>query len=285
MFFQEAMPTADQGTLDEKASFCAGCGARIIERFYLMAVDREWHVECLKCSECSLRLDNELTCFTRDGAILCREDYYKRFSVNRCAACGQGISSKELVMRAREHVYHISCFACDRCKRILATGEYFGMRGMQIFCKADYEMILREEAQALKTTLGSSTTKGRPRKKKMSVPLEGVAALSGFTISDNESHLGQHNGDTKPKRMRTSFKHHQLRAMKAYFAMNHNPDAKDLKQLSQKTGLSKRVLQVWFQNARAKYRRTVCNPQAQDLSPESQDQASPVSAILEAGIV
>lgn len=40
-------------------------------------------------------------------------------------------------------------------------------------------MILREEAQALKTTLGSSTTKGRPRKKKMSVPLEGVAALSG----------------------------------------------------------------------------------------------------------
>ena len=73
--------------------------------------------------------------------------------------------------------------------------------------------------------------------------------------------------------------------MKAYFAMNHNPDAKDLKQLSQKTGLSKRVLQVWFQNARAKYRRTVCNPQAQELSPETHDQASPVSAILEAGIV
>lgn len=38
--------------------------------------------------------------------------------------------------------------------------------------------------------------------------------------------------------------------MKSYFAINHNPDAKDLKQLSQKTGLPKRVLQVWFQNAR-----------------------------------
>ncbi len=43
--------------------------------------------------------------------------------------------------------------------------------------------------------------------------------------------------------------------MKSYFELNHNPDAKDLKQLSQKTGLSKRVLQVWFQNARAKFRR------------------------------
>lgn len=45
--------------------------------------------------------------------------------------------------------------------------------------------------------------------------------------------------------------------MKSYFQLNHNPDAKDLKQLAQKTGLSKRVLQVWFQNARAKYRRHV----------------------------
>jgi len=33
--------------------------------------------------------------------------------------------------------------------------------------------------------------------------------------------------------------------MKNYFAINQNPDAKDLKQLAQKTGLSKRVLQVW----------------------------------------
>lgn len=48
----------------------------------------------------------------------------------------------------------------------------------------------------------------------------------------------------KTKRMRTSFKHHQLRTMKSYFAINHNPDAKDLKQLAQKTGLTKRVLQV-----------------------------------------
>lgn len=48
----------------------------------------------------------------------------------------------------------------------------------------------------------------------------------------------------RAKRMRTSFKHHQLRTMKSYFAINHNPDAKDLKQLSQKTGLPKRVLQV-----------------------------------------
>jgi Homeodomain len=51
-------------------------------------------------------------------------------------------------------------------------------------------------------------------------------------------------GCGRQKRLRTSFKHHQLRSMKAYFALNHNPDAKDLKELAQKTGLTKRVLQV-----------------------------------------
>lgn len=57
---------------------------------------------------------------------------------------------------------------------------------------------------------------------------------------------GSHmSASSRTKRMRTSFKHHQLRTMKSYFAINHNPDAKDLKQLSQKTGLPKRVLQVW----------------------------------------
>lgn len=53
----------------------------------------------------------------------------------------------------------------------------------------------------------------------------------------------------RTKRMRTSFKHHQLRTMKSYFAINQNPDAKDLKQLAQKTGLSKRVLQVGWKKS------------------------------------
>ena len=59
----------------------------------------------------------------------------------------------------------------------------------------------------------------------------------------SDMYSGGHN-IPRQKRVRTSFKHHQLRTMKTYFNLNHNPDAKDLKQLAQKTGLSKRVLQV-----------------------------------------
>ncbi|KAL1117073.1 hypothetical protein AAG570_004401 [Ranatra chinensis] len=71
--------------------------------------------------------------------------------------------------------------------------------------------------------------------------------------------MGNGGHHQRTKRMRTSFKHHQLRTMKSYFAINHNPDAKDLKQLSQKTGLPKRVLQVLHRTTSyAKIPTTIC---------------------------
>ena len=55
-------------------------------------------------------------------------------------------------------------------------------------------------------------------------------------------------GQAKTKRARTSFKHHQLRIMKAHFQINQNPDSRELKMLSQKTGLDKKVLQVSYRD-------------------------------------
>lgn len=60
-----------------EAAMCAGCGGRIHDRYYLLAVDRQWHAHCLKCCECKVPLDTELTCFARDGNIYCKEDYYR----------------------------------------------------------------------------------------------------------------------------------------------------------------------------------------------------------------
>ncbi len=85
----------------------------------------------------------------------------------------------------------------------------------------------------------------------------GSLDMSSYDGSQSPRSGGAMTPTSRNKRMRTSFKHHQLRTMKSYLAINQNPDAKDLKQLAQKTGLSKRVLQVWFQNARAKFRRNM----------------------------
>ncbi|XP_026461326.1 protein apterous-like [Ctenocephalides felis] len=120
--------------------------------------------------------------------------------------------------------------------------------------------------------------KGRPRKRK---PKDLEAMTAGLDLNTEYLDLAAFgpsggSGSSRTKRMRTSFKHHQLRTMKSYFAINHNPDAKDLKQLSQKTGLPKRVLQVWFQNARAKWRRMM-------LKQESGGVASSVGGVDKSG--
>lgn len=66
--------------------------------------------------------------------------------------------------------------------------------------------------------------------------------------SNNNNNSGASNGNSsgRSKRLRTSFKHNQLKEMKKWFSKNQNPDAKELKTLAQTTGLSKRVLQVSF---------------------------------------
>ncbi|CAG2241146.1 LHX2_9 [Mytilus edulis] len=261
----------------ESQSFCAGCGIRILDRYYLLAVDKQWHVSCLKCSDCKIQLDSELTCFARGGNIFCKDDYFRRFGVKRCARCHQGIAANELVMKARDLVYHINCFTCSSCHKALSTGDQFGMKENLIYCRNDYELLFQGEYfQSLTDDLSCHTDghlpfyngvgtvqKGRPRKRKnlqdndLCPPGMGLVPGDG---SDRGGDMMRQDGycsqqPPRQKRVRTSFKHHQLRTMKSYFNLNHNPDAKDLKQLSQKTGLSKRVLQVWFQNARAKHRR------------------------------
>ncbi|NWX85451.1 LHX2 protein, partial [Nothoprocta ornata] len=213
--------------------------------------------------------------------------FCRRFSVQRCARCHLGISASEMVMRARDLVYHLNCFTCTTCNKMLTTGDHFGMKDNLVYCRLHFETLIQGEYQVhfnhsdvaagkgpalgagSASTLGlpyyngvGTVQKGRPRKRKSPGPGADLAAYNA-ALSCNENdgdHLDrdqQYPSNQKTKRMRTSFKHHQLRTMKSYFAINHNPDAKDLKQLAQKTGLTKRVLQVWFQNARAKFRRNL----------------------------
>ncbi|KAL3872016.1 hypothetical protein ACJMK2_039987 [Sinanodonta woodiana] len=279
--------------LDQSIIICAGCGCRILERYFLYAADKQWHVHCLRCADCKLSLDTELTCFAREGHIYCKEDYYRRFGAKRCARCQMGILANELIMRARDCVYHLSCFVCASCNKPLTTGDQFGMISGLIYCRTDYELFYQEDQfQRLSPDmLGlpeenvpfysgfGHVQKVRPRKRK-SMMTEPDGCIQGLGHISDEHHAemmvreGYATGHPpRQKRVRTSFKHHQLRTMKSYFALNHNPDAKDLKQLAQKTGLSKRVLQVWFQNARAKHRRNMLK-QDPEKNTESENKVS-----------
>lgn len=44
-----------------------------LSRYYLLAADKAWHGQCLRCSRCSQPLDTELSCFCRGGNIYCKD--------------------------------------------------------------------------------------------------------------------------------------------------------------------------------------------------------------------
>ncbi|XP_052864046.1 protein apterous-like [Anopheles cruzii] len=56
---------------------CAGCDMPIQDRFYLSAVERKWHASCLQCCICRQTLEGANSCFSRDGNIYCKTDYYR----------------------------------------------------------------------------------------------------------------------------------------------------------------------------------------------------------------
>ena len=56
---------------------CAGCSLRIVDKFYLSAVEAKWHTACLKCSECGVELESQNSCFEKNGQIYCKDDYVR----------------------------------------------------------------------------------------------------------------------------------------------------------------------------------------------------------------
>ena len=63
--------------------------------------------------------------------------------MKRCARCQAAILSSELVMRARELVFHVHCFTCSACQAPLTKGDQFGMHGPNVFCQHHFEVAPR----------------------------------------------------------------------------------------------------------------------------------------------
>ncbi|KAG8182053.1 hypothetical protein JTE90_013983 [Oedothorax gibbosus] len=140
---------------------CAGCGAKIVDRFLLHALDRYWHNGCLKCSCCQATLaDIGGSCFTKGGMILCKSDYTRMFGGATCNGCGQMIMSSEYVMRSQSNIYHVKCFACVKCHNQLMTGDRYNLVNGSLLCEQDCIKMLKGTVTPA-TGVGGRKTKMR----------------------------------------------------------------------------------------------------------------------------
>ncbi|VVC39432.1 Hypothetical protein CINCED_3A009459 [Cinara cedri] len=242
----------------------------------MRAKDLVYHVECFACYACGTALCKGDYYGVRDGAVFCRADYERLKHRDMCEL--EPMCSPP---RAAGHHWPSVHKGRPRKKRNSVQVQSSMAAGAAAECNGLTELnVLRIPQSTLEimqaTDLSSSMESLTYETSSLSSPtnsstMGGGGGGGGMTQQQQQQ-------QARTKRMRTSFKHHQLRTMKSYFNINQNPDAKDLKQLAQKTGLSKRVLQVWFQNARAKWRRNIMrqeNSQMVTGSMSNQNQTAP----------
>ncbi|XP_072219724.1 LIM/homeobox protein Lhx8-like isoform X2 [Leuresthes tenuis] len=211
-------------------TLCTSCGQEIVDRYLLKVNNLTWHVRCLSCSVCKTSLGRHVSCYVKDAQVFCKLDYFRYGT--RCARCGRNIHSTDWVRRARGNTFHLACFSCASCKRQLSTGEECGLLENRVFCRPHYDMMMENLRRAKEN--------------------EQPKAEEQMADKDDSSTMPR-----PAKRARTSFTVDQLQVMQTQFAKDNNPDAQTLQKLAERTGLSRRVIQVWFQNCRARQKKHI----------------------------
>ncbi|TKR93908.1 hypothetical protein L596_008276 [Steinernema carpocapsae] len=258
-------------------SVCASCQRHITDRFILRVhPNLEFHAACLKCQKCFQPLDEKCTAFVRNGETYCRDDYLSLFGT-KCVRCERVFDRQDLVMRARNLVFHVNCFTCYSCDRHLAPGEEYVVKEEELYCRLDCDALINAEPSSNKTTdmfvrdedecwdtstlasLDNHATPPLSIKSPKSEEMMTPGAVYPLHNSSNSSTgSGSGGGGKKSKkdkqttRVRTVLNETQLRMLKACYAQNSRPDAIEKERLVEMTGLTARVIRVWFQNKRCK---------------------------------
>ncbi|XP_009325238.1 PREDICTED: insulin gene enhancer protein ISL-1 [Pygoscelis adeliae] len=265
-------------------SLCVGCGNQIHDQYILrVSPDLEWHAACLKCAECNQYLDETCTCFVRDGKTYCKRDYIRyaiyiggwlrrtRWEPRDCAVLVTRVGAfshprmGELSPSPpRETRNPPPTPACN------PRNPLFAVWG----CQQEVALSLLSEVLS-PGSRWERQQEGR-RGRDVETPcflLMGILFLPCLTaepISARQPALRPHvhKQPEKTTRVRTVLNEKQLHTLRTCYAANPRPDALMKEQLVEMTGLSPRVIRVWFQNKRCKdKKRSIMMKQLQQQQP------------------
>ena len=288
---QDETPPAHHSPQDQP--LCAGCKLHITDAALLHVPETEskWHSDCLKCGGCVAKLEGRKSCFAEDdGVIFCKDCNVRRS--DRCARCGGNITDQGI--RALNSLFHPDCFICVACKAVLRDGDSYVIVKDKPYCQRHCRPVpvpalpnkagpnqhllsvgphrqyfpqgpFRQGYVLPPPSMGPGAPpqhgaglshcqgnnepkkKRRDRKRKPKVKVED---------KENGNPSTEAGAAGKARRARTLFDRQQLRILDNYFQTNQKPNRQELDMLSQRTNLDKKVVAVWFQNARAKWRKT-----------------------------
>ncbi len=167
---------------------CVGCNETINDLYHLIVGSSlYWHSECLKCAECACPLQTK--CFLNQGKFYCLHDYTKLKQTNKsvdnnnnssdfptqattidstssllnqCPTCHLTINSNDYVIKLKnsstKSVYHLNCFLCAECHKLIAPGHQYAIVNENILCSQHYMAHLNLASSPSSSNVTSSVS-------------------------------------------------------------------------------------------------------------------------------
>ncbi|OAF70146.1 LIM homeobox protein 9 [Intoshia linei] len=273
----------------EPESYCTLCKSEIKDESFCKIDQQHWHNSCLKCKECEILLVDK--CFSHKKNLYCKTDYYKNFG-KKCQKCTNFIKQEELVITAHERdssnakiyeaLFHQNCFTCFVCLKQLQTGEnYHFTLDSGLLCENDFQTLYEKKLENLKintppknedSEINESTVSSfsncddhksldninitkENKEQYVDNETENDAKSVSNSIDNDGQSINNFKSALKRRGPRTTIKASQLEVLKCAFKNTPKPTRHIREQLALTTGLSMRVIQVWFQNRRSKERK------------------------------
>ncbi|XP_067674905.1 LIM/homeobox protein Awh-like [Haliotis asinina] len=189
-----------------------------------------------------------------------------------CLMCCDVITD-QYYLRAGDFVYHENCLRCCVCQVTLGGHSTCFVKDGNIFCQRDFAQVYQTKCSSCLRPIESGDWVRSAGEYvyhlacfSCSTCQRQLSTGENFAIHDGQVlcrvHVLNPDGENvscsqKSKRSRTAFNKDQVAILQKYFDLDTNPTGMELGRIADEAGLPRRVAQVWFQNARAKLKRSM----------------------------
>nr|CAD37944.1 homeobox protein LHX [Suberites domuncula] len=183
-----------------------------------------------------------------------------------CAGCHHPIVDR-FILKVLDKPWHSKCLRCVDCDMLLTDKCY--SRDGEVFCKADFSRRFGTRCAGCNQPIPPTQVVRRAQENVYHLQCFACFICSRQLSTGDEFYLmddkklvckadyeAARAKDGNQKRPRTTITSKQLDTLKAAYTVSSKPSRAVREQLANETGLEVRVVQVWFQNRRAKDKRT-----------------------------
>merc|ERR1719376_819262 len=248
----QSAPTVERQHPISCVPHCARCNKPIRERYFVKIDQSDWHERCVVCCVCEQVLVDQ--CYVRKGNIYCHQHYT---NLKMCKRCCQPIAANSKVFPGPVHV---ECFSCEICSRLMKPGEQYCKRdenGGLITCLScnfvmNHSTNVNKQTEAGASIMSDAENSCNVLAARYKNVGEDTHGDMSMFIHGGDDPRSQQGGVKRPRTILTTA---QRRKFKSAFQVSQKPTRKARETLAKETGLSPRVVQVWFQNQRAKIKK------------------------------